>query len=220
MSPLPFLRTMAVLLCSLCVTGIGQRKEWVPYSHEELVKAAVSNNSYAQAVLGLYLIYGELGYAVDLDLAKKWSSKSITANEPIGFFNLGGIYKLEGNLTEASRYYKKARSALDERIIENDAVSLFVLGKLMFEIIPTDKPKALALYQRSASLGFSLAQGTLGDYYLSGLPGLLEKNVQKGIELLKKSVKAHSLKGRYQLGMAYLKGESLTPKADSGMDLL
>ena len=49
-------------------------------------------------------------------------------------------------------------------------------------------PRALDLFEKSADAGYPQAQATIGALYLKGLPGLLERNPEKGVALLSKAV--------------------------------
>ena len=83
------------------------------------------------------------------------------------------------------------------------------MGEIDFQVIPTNIPKALNWFRKSAELNYSQAQATLGALYLKGLPGLLPRNTKLGIDLLAKAVRAKSLTARFNLGMAYLNGDGV-----------
>jgi TPR repeat protein len=87
------------------------------------------------------------------------------------------------------------------------------MGEIDFQVIPTNVTRALGLFMRSAELGYPQAQATIGALYLRGLPGLLDRNTEKGINLLSKAVRAKSLTARFNLGMAYYNGDGVEKNA-------
>jgi len=83
------------------------------------------------------------------------------------------------------------------------------MGEIDFQVIPTNVPRALGWFLKSADAGYPQSQATIGALFLKGLPGLLEKDSRKGIEYLSKAVKAKSLTARFNLGMAYYNGDGV-----------
>ena len=61
---------------------------------------------------------------------------------------------------------------------------MYCMGEIDFQVIPTNIPRALEWFRKSAELNYPQAQATLGALYLKGLPGLLPKNTKMGIEML------------------------------------
>ena len=83
------------------------------------------------------------------------------------------------------------------------------MGEIDFQVIPTNVPRALDLFEKSADAGYPQAQATIGALYLKGLPGLLERDPEKGVTLLSKAVRTRSLTARFNLGMAYYNGDGV-----------
>ena len=86
---------------------------------------------------------------------------------------------------------------------------MYCMGEIDFQVLPTNVPRALDLFQKSADAGYPQAQATIGALYLKGLPGLLERNPEKGVGLLSQAVRAKSLTARFNLGMAYYNGDGV-----------
>ena len=91
-----------------------------------------------------------------------------------------------------------------------DPVSMYCMGEIDFQVIPTNVPRALELFKKAADKGYPQAQATIGALYLKGLPGVLEKDHKKGITLLSKAVRSKSLTARFNLGMAYYNGDGVS----------
>ena len=151
---------------------------------------------------------GEAGTAVNLDLAKQWSNVSAKKNHPFGFYNLANLAMYEGNFEQATRYYQDATLRLARSASSGDAVSLFCMGEIYFQVIPTNIPRAVEHFRKSAEAGFPLAQATLGSLCLKGMeiPGY---DIRKGIDLLSNAARSRSLSARFNLGMAYYNGDGV-----------
>ena len=121
---------------------------------------------------------------------------------------------LRGDFSEATRLYQDAALLLQRQASEGDAVAMYCMGEIDFQVIPTNVPRALDLFEKSADAGYPQAQATIGALYLKGLPGLLERNPEKGVALLSKAVREKSLTARFNLawhiitGMVFCKVQS------------
>ncbi|MBT3666870.1 MAG: hypothetical protein HN548_05260 [Opitutae bacterium] len=207
------MKALKAYLCFLIVFHVSGQvgdSKGVPVNLEKLYEQVQSGDSYAQAVLGIYLRSGELGLKVDMELARKWSLHAINSDEPLGYYNLANINMLAGNYGKATQHYKTAQPGLFALSSKGDSVAKYALGEILFQVIPADVPRAIELFKESANLGFPLAQATLGALYLKGLPGILEKDQKHGVSLLTNAVKRKSLTGRFNLGMAYYNGDGVT----------
>jgi TPR repeat protein len=116
---------------------------------------------------------------------------------------------LDGDLVSATTLYQDAALRLQRYASDGDPVAMYCMGEIDFQVIPTNVNKALSLFVRSADLGYPQAQATIGALYLRGLPGLLERDTEKGIKLLSEAVRAKSLTARFNLGMAYYNGDGV-----------
>ena len=116
---------------------------------------------------------------------------------------------LKGDFEEATQFYQDAALLLQRQASGGDPIAMYCMGEIDFQVIPTNIPRALDWFRKSAELNYPQAQATLGALYLKGLPGLLPKNTKLGIEMLAKAVRAKSLTARFNLGMAYLNGDGV-----------
>ena len=189
--------------------------QWSPsISYLEVVELAKGGSSYFQGLLGVFLRSGEFGSSVNINLAKQWSEVSYRNSHPFGSYNLANIAMLEGDFAKATQHYQDAALLLQRKASDGDPVSMYCMGEIDFQVIPTNVPRALEWFKKSSDLGYPQAQATLGALYLKGLPGLLPKNTKEGISLLSKAVRKKSLTARFNLGMAYLNGDGV--KTDAG----
>ena len=183
---------------------------WTPnMDFAEIVKKAREGSPYYQGLLGIFLRSGEAGSKVDISISKQWSEVAYKQSHPFGAYNLANIFMLDGNFEEATQYYQDAALLLQRKASGGDPIAMYCMGEIDFQVIPTNIPKALNWFRKSAELNYSQAQATLGALYLKGLPGLLPRNTKLGIDLLAKAVRAKSLTARFNLGMAYLNGDGV-----------
>jgi TPR repeat protein len=184
---------------------------WSPsVSYQDVVDRAKQGSPYYQGLLGIYLRSGEAGCVVNLDLSKQWSQASAGKGHPFGSYNLANLAMLEGDFETATHLYQDAALLLQRRASDGDPVSMYCMGEIDFQVIPTNVPRALDLFIKAADAGYPQAQATIGALYLKGLPGLLDKDHKKGITLLSKAVHSKSLTARFNLGMAYYNGDGVS----------
>jgi len=173
------------------------------------VAKAKGGSPYYMGLLGIYLRSGEAGCSVNTDASRQWSEAALKKGHPFGSYNLANLAMLEGDFSEATRLYQDAALLLQRRASDGDAVAMYCMGEIDFQVLPTNVPRALDLFQKSADAGYPQAQATIGALYLKGLPGLLERNPEKGVGLLSQAVRAKSLTARFNLGMAYYNGDGV-----------
>ena len=178
-------------------------------SYSQVVAKAKDGSPYHMGLLGIYLRSGEAGCSVNTDASRQWSEAALKKGHPFGSYNLANLAMLEGDFSEATRLYQDAALLLQRRASDGDAVAMYCMGEIDFQVLPTNVPRALDLFQKSADAGYPQAQATIGALYLKGLPGLLERNPEKGVGLLSKAVRAKSLTARFNLGMAYYNGDGV-----------
>ena len=199
-------------LCLLIVfvtLGFSEKK-WKPsLKYNEIIDEAKGGSPYFQGLLGIYLRAGEAGSMVNIDVSKQWSEVSYQKNHPFGSYNLANLAMLDGDFEKATQYYQDAALLLQRQASSGDAVAMYCMGEIDFQVRPTNIPRALKWFKQSADANYPQAQATLGALYLKGLPGLLQKNTKLGIEMLAKAVRAKSLTARFNLGMAYLSGDGV-----------
>lgn len=178
-------------------------------SYSDIVSKAQSGDPYYQGLLGIYLRSGEAGCAVNLKLARDWSQVSWANGHPFGAYNLANLAILKGDFETATQLYQDAALLLQRRASDGDAVAMYCMGEIDFQVIPTNVKRAIEFFKKSADLGYPPAQATIGTLYLKGLPGLLDKDYRKGISMLSDAVNKKSLTARYNLGMAYYNGDGV-----------
>lgn len=204
------MRSIFLTLACFCADLLQGKEVWSPeLTYEKLVEDARRGSPYSMGLLGIYLRAGEAGCSVSPEASRKWSEAALAKGEPMGSYNLANLAMLDGNFKEATRLYQDAALLLQRRSSDGDPVAMYCMGEIDFQVIPTNIPRALELFEKSAELGFPQAQGTLGGLYLKGLPGILEKKPKAGIALLSQAVRSNSMTGRFNLGMAFLNGEGV-----------
>ncbi|MDA9120088.1 SEL1-like repeat protein [Opitutales bacterium] len=178
-------------------------------SYGQVVAKAKDGSPYHMGLLGIYLRSGEAGCSVNVDASRQWSEAALKKGHPFGSYNLANLAMLKGDFSEATRLYQDAALLLQRRASDGDAVAMYCMGEIDFQVLPTNVPRALDLFQKSADAGYPQAQATIGALYLKGLPGLLDRNPKKGVDLLSRAVRAKSLTARFNLGMAYYNGDGV-----------
>ncbi|MEC7800880.1 MAG: SEL1-like repeat protein [Verrucomicrobiota bacterium] len=196
-------------------------EHWTPsVDYKKVIQFAKEGSPYYQGLLAICLRSGEFGSIVNIDLSRQWSEVAYKNAHPFGSYNLANISMLEGDFGKATEYYQDAALLLERKASDGDPISMYCMGEIDFQVIPTNVPRALEWFKKSAELGYSQAQATLGAFYLKGLPGLLEKDSKQGIELLAKAVRNKSLTARYNLGMAYLSGDGVPEDKEKAVQWL
>lgn len=210
-----FKRTLnlSLLQSFLFITLVGQK---VPepiwnseVTYDKIITQAQAGSSYYQGLLGIYLRSGEAGCAVNLKLASDWSRVSWSKGHPLGAYNLANLAILKGDFEGATQLYQDAALLLQRKASDGDAVAMYCMGEIDFQVIPTNVRRALEFFKKSADLGYPPAQATIGTLYLKGLPNLLEQDYRKGISLISQAVSKKSLTARFNLAMAYYNGEGV-----------
>jgi TPR repeat protein len=183
---------------------------WTPnLSFEAVLNEAQKRSPYHMGLLAIYLRSGEVGCVVDLQKSAEWSTVAWKEGHPFGAYNLANLAMLDGDFSKATQYYQDAALLLQRKASEGDPVAMYCMGEIDFQVIPTNVPRALDWFLKSADAGYPQSQATIGALFLKGLPGLLGKDSRKGIEYLSKAVKAKSLTARFNLGMAYYNGDGV-----------
>ena len=201
--------TIALFILYPLWATLGSEKWTAELTFNEIVNYAKKSDPYYMGLLGIYLRSGEAGCSVNLEAARKWSEAALRKGHPFGSYNLANLAMLEGDFAEATRLYQDAALLLERQASEGDPVALYCMGEIDFQVIPTNLRRALSLFEESADAGYPQAQATIGALYLKGLPGLLERDPQKGIELLFHAIRTNSLTARFNLGMAYYNGDGV-----------
>ena len=184
---------------------------WKPsLTYEQIVLKAKEGSPYYMGLLGIFLRSGEAGCSVNLSAAEQWSKAALKKGHPFGSYNLANLAMLNGDFAEATRLYQDAALLLQRRASEGDPVAMYCMGEIDFQVLPTNVSRALDLFQKSADAGYPQAQATIGALFLKGLPGILDRDPDKGVSLLSEAVRAKSLTARFNLGMAYYNGDGVS----------
>lgn len=195
-----------LFLCQLC---FGQ-ETWSPsLTYDQIALKAKEGSPYHMGLLGIFLRSGEAGCSVNLDAAEQWSKAALKKGHPFGSYNLANLAMLKGDFAEATRLYQDAALLLQRRASEGDPVAMYCMGEIDFQVLPTNVSRALDWFQKSADAEYPQAQATIGALYLKGLPGILDREPDKGVALLSEAVRAKSLTARFNLGMAYYNGDGV-----------
>jgi len=195
-----------LFLCQLC---LGQ-ETWSPsLTYDQIALKAKEGSPFHMGLLGIFLRSGEAGCSVNLDAAEQWSKAALKKGHPFGSYNLANLAMLKGDFAEATRLYQDAALLLQRRASEGDPVAMYCMGEIDFQVLPTNVSRALDWFQKSADAGYPQAQATIGALYLKGLPGILDREPDKGVALLSEAVRAKSLTARFNLGMAYYNGDGV-----------
>ena len=211
--PLKKTLNLCLLQSFLFITLIGQKVPepiWNPkVTYDTIITQAQAGSPYYQGLLGIYLRSGEAGCAVNLKLASDWSQVSWSKGHPLGAYNLANLAILRGDFEGATQLYQDAALLLQRKASDGDAVAMYCMGEIDFQVIPTNVRRALEFFKKSAELGYPPAQATIGTLYLKGLPNLLEQDYRKGIALISRAVSKKSLTARFNLAMAYYNGDGV-----------
>ena len=195
-----------LFLCQLC---FGQ-ETWSPsLTYDQIALKAKEGSPFHMGLLGIFLRSGEAGCSVNLDAAEQWSKAALKKGHPFGSYNLANLAMLKGDFAEATRLYQDAALLLQRRASEGDPVAMYCMGEIDFQVLPTNVSRALDWFQKSADAEYPQAQATIGALYLKGLPGILDREPDKGVALLSEAVRAKSLTARFNLGMAYYNGDGV-----------
>ncbi len=220
MSVVSLVRVLIVCLLSglSCVWGGDGWSAELTY--KEMVEKAKVGSAYHMGLLGIYLRSGEAGCSVNLEAARQWSEASLKKGHPFGSYNLANLAMLNGDFSSATRLYQDAALLLQRQASDGDPVAMYCMGEIDFQVIPTNVPRALDLFKKSAEAGYPQAQATIGALYLKGLPGLLDRDPEKGVGLLSEAVRAKSLTARFNLGMAYYNGDGVAKDSSKAVKWL
>ena len=88
-------------------------------------------------LLGIYLRAGE-AVALNLDAAQQWSKAALKKGHPLVLTILLNLAMLRGDFSEATRLYQDAALLLQRQASEGDAVAMYCMGEIDFQVIPTN----------------------------------------------------------------------------------
>jgi len=209
-----------LLWLSSFFTARAETKWTSEMTFDQVVSLAKKGSAYHMGLLGIYLRSGEAGCSVNLEAARKWSEAALRKGHPFGSYNLANLAMLKGDFSEATTLYQDAAFLLQRQASDGDPVAMYCMGEIDFQVIPTNVSRALDLFQKSAEAGYAQAQATIGALYLKGLPGLLDRDPGKGVNLLSSAVRSKSLTARFNLGMAYYNGDGVQQDGEKAVQWL
>jgi len=186
----------------LYLNGYGVKKD--SFKAVEYFTNACYENNYMESCNNIAILYmlGKSGVNKNYKRAKKLFERSCYLNSAKGCMGLGDIYKdgygVEVNKSIAAHYYEKACacSELDENTYKaclNSALIYYHLGKYN---------KAKKLLEITCN-NIKSACAYLGMLFYKGKG--IEKDIKKGLILLKKSCDNNFSFACYNLGVIYLK---------------
>ncbi len=210
---LPAFKAVVLLTCLLA--GLYQSRaadRWTPdLTYGQLTQKARAGSGYFQGLLGMYLLMGEMGLSVNVELARQWTEAAARNKHPFGDFNLANLALLDGEFDKAASLYQDAALRLERQASGGDPVALFCMGEIEWTIPPRNAPRALMCLRKSAEAGFPRAQASLGALSLKlkdELPSE-EFGVSKAIAYLSAAARSRSATARHNLGLAYFFGEGV-----------
>lgn len=149
-------------------------------------KLAESGDAQAQAVLGLLYRRG-LGVEQNDRKAAKWLKIAAEKGNALAQYNLANILSGQNKNRDAIQWYLRSAN-------QGNADSMYKLGVLIYngQGVKKDRGIAIRWYKCAAVSGHLEAQAVLGSYYLSGIPGVLDKDGKEaGLWLSKAAAKGH-----------------------------
>ncbi|MCX8664824.1 MULTISPECIES: tetratricopeptide repeat protein [unclassified Gilliamella] len=205
MKKLVLLGLIMINLLTACSSN-SNYNEVETYNNKEVLykKAVILQDAAAQFALGANYYFGQNGYTKDYDQAKKWFEASAKQGYTSSQYNLGLMYnKGEG----VKRDYKKAIMYYEQAAQANFIRAQNNLGLIYYEgkAVPQDLDKAKLWFEKAANQGHLKSQAALASIYL-----LNDKNYPKGLELLKKGLKANNPQAQLLMGVLYDNGTAVS----------
>ena len=145
-----------ILICLATTNLLAKPSElWTPsVDYKKVIQFAKEGSPYYQGLLAICLRSGEFGSVVNIDLSRQWSEVAYKNAHPFGSYNLANISMLEGDFGKATEYYQDAALLLERKASDGDPVSMYCMGEIDFQVIPTNVPRALEWFKKSAELGY------------------------------------------------------------------
>ena len=169
-----------ILIFGLLVSNLFGNDRWSSnIDYKEVIAKAQSGSAYFQGLLGIYLRSGESGCMVDAELSRQWSEVSSKQGHPFGTYNLANLAILNGDFEKATNLYQDAALLLQRKASDGDPVAMYCMGEIDFQVIPTNVPRALDWFKKSAEMGYPQAQATVGALYLKGFTMVYWKRMKK-----------------------------------------
>ena len=170
---------------------------------------ALAGDIHYQGVLAIFHKFGEKGLAVDLQEAERWAKLAAEKQGSIGLCTLAALELEKGNGQRGRFLYDEAylHSNLRSVVKNEDPIALFCMGMIEIDNPPRNFPKGIRHLTKSAEMGFSTAQATLGMIYFTGIG--VKKNPDKAIKWCASAAGDKHPLGMFYLGMAYSIGDGI-----------
>jgi len=170
---------------------------------------ALAGDIHYQGVLAIFHKFGEKGLAVDLQEAERWAKLAAEKQGSIGLCTLAALELEKGNGQRGRFLYDEAylHSNLRSVVKNEDPIALFCMGMIEIDNPPRNFPKGIRHLTKSAEMGFSTAQATLGMIYFTGIG--VKKNPEKAIKWCASAAGDKLPLGMFYLGMAYSIGDGI-----------
>jgi uncharacterized protein len=204
-----------VCTLTLCQIPEAQGKPSVLQESLASIQAkALAGDIHYQGVLAIFHKFGEKGLAVDLQEAERWAKLAAENQGSLGLCTLAALELEKGNGQRGRFLYDEAylHSNLRSVVKSEDPIALFCMGMIEIDNPPRNFPKGIRHLTRSAEMGFSTAQATLGMIYFTGIG--VKKDSDKAIKWCARSAGDKLPLGMFYLGMAYSIGDGIPTNED------
>jgi len=204
--------TAWTVVCALTLFQIPEAQGKDSILQESLASIqskALAGDIHYQGVLAIFHKFGERGLAVDLQEAERWAKLAAEKQGSLGLCTLAALELEKGNGQRGRFLYDEAylHSNLRSVVKNEDPIALFCMGMIEIDNPPRNFPKGIRHLTRSAEMGFSTAQATLGMIYFTGIG--VKKNPDKAIKWCASSAGDKLPLGMFYLGMAYSIGDGI-----------
>ena len=175
---------------------------------------ALNGDTHYQGALGLFYKNGEMGLPIDLEEATRWVKLAANNEGALGLATLAAIELEKGNTERGQFLYDEAylHSNLRKLGKQKDPLALYCLGMMEMDNPPRNIPKAIRSLEKSAEIGFSSAQSTLGMIYFAGIG--VQKDSNTAIKWSSMAAQKKTPLGMFYLGLAYSIGDGIERNDD------
>ena len=97
---------------------------------------------------------------------RDWSKVAGQKVSSFGAYNLANLAILKGDFEEATQLYQDAALRLQRKASDGDAVAMYCMGEIDFQVHTYQCPKSIDFFKKSAEIGYPPAQATIGTLYL------------------------------------------------------
>ncbi len=183
-------------------------------SLSSIQEKAIKGDSHYQGVLSVFYKNGEKGLSIDIEESMRWGKLAAQKDGALGLCSLAAISLERGKTQKGQFLYDEAylNSNLNGLAKSNDPIALYCLGMMEIDNPPRNVEKGLRHIQKSAEIGFSTAQATLGMIYFAGIG--VQKDSKTAIKWCSAGARKQNPLAMFYLGMAYSIGEEVEANDD------